>query len=79
MSGSSDGWRNAAQATASFESCRLLSVAQVASLLSISPRSVWRKVSSHDLPNPIRLGTGRLVRWRLSDLAALVKGGESHE
>jgi excisionase family DNA binding protein len=62
------------------ESARLLGVKQVASLLSISVRSTWRLVSSGKLPSPIRIGDGRLTRWRLSDLQAFVAtGGDANE
>ena len=58
----------------------LLGVKQVASLLSISVRSTWRLVSSGKLPSPIRIGDGRLTRWRLSDLQAFVAtGGDANE
>jgi predicted DNA-binding transcriptional regulator AlpA len=46
---------------------RLWSVKEVAEILSLSPRSVWRYVALGKLPPPIRLGA-RSVRWRASDL-----------
>ncbi|MBL8761532.1 MAG: helix-turn-helix domain-containing protein [Phycisphaerae bacterium] len=45
----------------------LLSVRQVADLLGVHARSVWRLSQTGDLPAPIRLSE-RVVRWRLSDL-----------
>ena len=45
----------------------LLDVRRVAELLGVHQRTVWRLVSSDDLPQPIRIGT-KTVRWRLSDL-----------
>lgn len=45
----------------------LLTVAQVANLLGVHARSVWRLAQTGDLPAPIRLSE-RVVRWRLSDL-----------
>lgn len=54
------------------DSARLLSVKEVAALLCMSVRSVWRFASSGQLPAPIRIGGGRCVRWRLSDLTTLI-------
>lgn len=45
----------------------LLTVRQVAELLGIHTRSVWRMSLTGAIPAPIRLGH-RVVRWRLSDL-----------
>jgi predicted DNA-binding transcriptional regulator AlpA len=46
---------------------RLLSVSQVANLLAISTRTVWRMRDSGQLPQPIRVSRN-LLRWRLSDI-----------
>lgn len=40
----------------------LLTVTEVASLLKISKRTVWRLVSANDLPPPVRFGGN--VRWQ---------------
>lgn len=45
----------------------LLCVRQVAELLGVHARSVWRMAQTGEIPPPIRLGE-RVVRWRLSDL-----------
>ncbi len=45
----------------------LLTVRQVAELLGVHARSIWRLSQAGDIPAPIRLGE-RVVRWRLSDL-----------
>lgn len=45
---------------------RMIDVTQVARILDVSTRTVWRLVSSGDLPQPIRFG--RNVRWRVSDI-----------
>lgn len=45
---------------------QMIDVREVATILSISTRSVWRLVSRGDLPQPIRLG--RTVRWRSTDI-----------
>jgi len=45
---------------------RMIDVTEVATILSVSTRTVWRLVSSGELPQPIRFG--RNVRWRASDI-----------
>ncbi|MGE3323717.1 MAG: helix-turn-helix transcriptional regulator [Phycisphaerales bacterium] len=45
----------------------VVSVREVAELLGVNPRTVWRMAQTGDIPAPIRLGE-RIVRWRLSDL-----------
>jgi predicted DNA-binding transcriptional regulator AlpA len=45
----------------------LLSVRQVADVLGVHPRSVWRLAQTGDIPAPIRLSE-RVIRWRLTDL-----------
>jgi prophage regulatory protein len=47
----------------------LLSIADVASLLGITTKSVYRYRSTGDFPEPIRLGP-RLVRWRRGDISS---------
>jgi len=42
-------------------------VREVAELLGVNPRTVWRMAQTGDIPAPIRLSE-RVVRWRLSDL-----------
>jgi excisionase family DNA binding protein len=49
----------------------LLTVQEVAEMLSISVRQTWRLASAGTIPAPVRL-SGRIVRWRLADLAAFV-------
>lgn len=46
---------------------RYLDVKQVAELLGVHPRTVWRLVSTGDLPKPVKIST-KIVRWRLSEL-----------
>jgi excisionase family DNA binding protein len=48
----------------------MIDVREVAEILSISTRSVWRLVASGELPQPIRFG--RNVRWRLADVEAWI-------
>jgi excisionase family DNA binding protein len=44
----------------------LLTDAEVAILLAISRRQVWRLVNTGELPPPIRFG--RSTRWRRNDI-----------
>ncbi len=46
---------------------KLITAKQLAKLLSISPRTVWRLRSAGKLPMPVTFGGS--VRWRLSDIA----------
>ena len=53
-------------------SCQLLTCRDVARLLKIHVRSVWRAVGlaeaeQSDFPKPIRLGP-KTVRWRMKDV-----------
>jgi predicted DNA-binding transcriptional regulator AlpA len=54
------------------DAARLLSVKEVADLLCMSIRSVWRFASAGQLPAPIRIGGGRCVRWQFSELKAFI-------
>lgn len=45
----------------------VVSVREVAELLGVNPRTIWRMAQTGDIPAPIRLSE-RVVRWRLSDL-----------
>lgn len=51
----------------------LMTVTEVAALLGISTRGVWRFRDMGKLPAPVQLG--RLVRWRQSDLTAWIADG----
>ena len=47
--------------------CQLLRVSEVAAMLGVHTRSVWRLASNGTIPRPVRLSL-RLVRWRRADL-----------
>lgn len=49
-----------------FDGRDLLRVQDIARMLSISVRSVWKLRGAGELPTPIRLG--RSTRWRSSDI-----------
>ena len=50
---------------------QLLNARQVAELLAISVRTLWRCVKDERVPQPIRLGP-KVVRWRLRDIERFV-------
>jgi len=52
---------------------QLLRVNEVAELLRISPRQVWKLRAMGRLPEPVRLG--RSVRWRARELDAFIVNG----
>lgn len=46
----------------------LLSDREVANLLNVSTRTVWRRVSAKELPQPLKVGG--LTRWRRAEIEA---------
>jgi len=52
----------------------LVRAPEVATILAISVREVWRKTSDGTLPAPIKLGNS--TRWRMADLEEFVEGLE---
>ncbi len=53
------------------EAHRLLAVREVAALLGVSVRAVWRLVSAGRLPAPVRIST-RTVRWKLAEIRGYI-------
>lgn len=51
----------------------LLTASQVARMLQISKRTLWRLRSAHDLPAPIHLGA--TVRWRANEIRNWIAAG----
>lgn len=47
----------------------LLTARQVADLIGVDVRTVWRMAQTGGVPAPVRLSE-RVVRWRLADLEA---------
>jgi len=45
----------------------VINVREVAELLGVNTRTIWRLCQRNELPSPIRLGP-RILRWRLADL-----------
>lgn len=52
---------------------RLVTAKEVAAMLDISLRTIWRRLSDGTMPPPVRLG--RLVRWRLADIRKWIADG----
>lgn len=50
---------------------RMIDVTEVATILNVSTRTVWRLVSTEELPQPIRFGGN--VRWLLTDIEAWIE------
>ena len=51
----------------------LLTVNQVASAMNVSPRTIWRYLSTGRIPEPIRIsGT---VRWRSTEISFWIESG----
>ncbi len=48
---------------------QLLTVAEVAAVLDVSPRTIWAWVAAGELPEPVRKGR-RWVRWRRREVEA---------
>ena len=49
------------------QACQLLTVKDVAAMLKIHPRTVWRMSATGDIPAPLRLAA-KTIRWRLKDI-----------
>jgi predicted DNA-binding transcriptional regulator AlpA len=55
------------------EGITLLTARQMAELLGVHVRSVWRMSQAGQIPPPIRMAE-RVVRWRLADLQVHLDG-----
>ncbi|MBL9165673.1 MAG: helix-turn-helix domain-containing protein [Planctomycetaceae bacterium] len=49
---------------------QMIDVREVATILSVSTRTVWRLISRGEIPQPIRFG--RNVRWRQIDIESWI-------
>jgi predicted DNA-binding transcriptional regulator AlpA len=47
-----------------------LSVAEVAHMLGVSQRSLWKWVAAGTFPRPLKIGGSRAARWLRSDIEA---------
>lgn len=50
----------------------LLTVEGVADMLGVSARTVWRRVSAGEIPEPIQMGG--LTKWRRADMEEFING-----
>lgn len=51
----------------------LLTVPQVAKLIGLAPRTVWKMIAEGRIPEPIRVG--RYVRFKASEVDRWIKTG----
>lgn len=51
----------------------LISVGELAMILKVSPRSVWRLLSAGKLVEPVRIGGA--VRWQFSEVKRWIEQG----
>ena len=51
----------------------LLSVDEVAAMLNVSERTLWRLLSAGKLPQPVRFG--RSTRWRTAEVRDWIERG----
>ncbi len=52
---------------------QLLTVEEFASLLRIEPRTVWRRLSKKEIPEPVRFGGN--TRWKYSKIRDWIDHG----
>jgi excisionase family DNA binding protein len=55
------------------ETKTLLNADEVAAMLNISERTLWRLLSAGKVPKPVRFG--RSTRWRLAEVREWIEGG----
>jgi excisionase family DNA binding protein len=55
------------------ETKALLNADEVAAMLGISERTLWRLLSAGKVPEPVRFG--RSTRWRLADVKEWIEEG----
>lgn len=51
----------------------LVSAEELATILDVSQRTIWRLLSARQIPSPVRFGG--TVRWRLSEVNAWIEQG----
>lgn len=55
------------------EEVLLIPANQLATLMQISTRTLWRLLSANRLPEPVRIGGS--VRWRLDEVKQWIESG----
>lgn len=51
----------------------LIDAEELARMMGVSERTLWRLLSGHKLPQPVRIG--RNTRWRLAEVIAWIERG----
>lgn len=51
---------------------RLIAVAEVATIMGVSVRTVWRLAEVGELPAPVKLSP-KVTRWKLSEIEAFIR------
>lgn len=51
----------------------LLTIRELAKVLKLSPRSIWRLVRNQELPAPVRIGGS--IRWRADAITRWINDG----
>jgi excisionase family DNA binding protein len=52
---------------------QLIRAEDVARMMGVSERTLWRLLSAGKLPQPVRIG--RSTRWRLAEVRQWIEGG----
>jgi excisionase family DNA binding protein len=65
--------RSDGDSRAAAEEVRLIAADELASMLDVSTRTVWRLLSTGRLVQPVRIGGS--VRWRLDEVRDWIKNG----
>ncbi len=56
---------------------KLINAEELARLMNISERTLWRLLSGRKLPQPVRIG--RNTRWRLAEVEEWIERGCPHD
>ena len=56
---------------------KLINAEELARLMQISERTLWRLLSGRKLPQPVRIG--RNTRWRLAEVEQWIERGCPHD
>ena len=55
---------------------KLINAEELAQMLDVSERTLWRLLSGGKVPQPVRIG--RNTRWRLTEVAEWIEKGCPH-
>lgn len=68
-----EGWLGSDRRDDSDGEPLLVTASQIATLMQISTRTLWRLLSGGKIPEPLRIGGA--VRWRLDDVKNWIAAG----